>query len=144
MNPTFKLLIGAVIVSYHEADLQDLMKYVNEAAQKSAQIWYDVARSKGPVYLVGDANLFTGEIERITGTMLDLCGNAFLKFRDKRSAFYKACKKHGFESLGALDISYKLQGRQEHGLHVAAMKGALEVLNQHGLGDQFILREYLD
>jgi hypothetical protein len=144
MNPSFKLLTWAAKMNYAESDLQDLMKYVNEAAQKAAQIWYDVARSKGPAFVVGDANLFTGEIERVTGTMLDLCGNAFLKFRDKRSALYKACKKHGFESFGALDISYKLQGRQEHGLHVAAMKAALEVLNQHGLGDQFILRDYID
>lgn len=123
-----------------------IMKEANEAAQKGAQIWLDVARSKGPEYQVGQADLLTGEmIGEPIGYLLDLCGNAYLKFRDRRSLNFRAFNKIGqADREGIVNVNYKLQGRQEHGLHIAAHRAALEVFNKYGIGSELQLKEYQD
>lgn len=127
-----------------------IMTEASEAAQKAAQVWLDVARSKGPAYMVGQANLITGELESIEGTMLDLCGGAYLKFKDRRSSTYKsfvradADERWIYRESGIIYVAYALRGRQEQGLHVRAIKAAMEVFTKHGFGHELSFHHYLD
>lgn len=76
--------------------------------------------------------------------MLDLCGNAYLSFPDRRAKVFKLAKELGIaHSHGSVNINYRFKERQEHGLHVAAIKAAYEVLtNQYGY--TVIRRDYID
>jgi hypothetical protein len=79
-----------------------------------------------------------------SGVMYDLCGNAHVRFRDKRRRDYKEFKAAGYVSTcDVIEIPYRWKHRQEHGLQLVcaqAAKSALEALNVEGLK----LWDYID
>jgi hypothetical protein len=84
-------------------------------------------------------------IKRKNYQMLDLCGNAYIRFKDKRSVHYKAFKKLGLLSASgtALYLHHSYESSQAHGLHVAAYKAGLAVLKSNGITD-IQVHDYID
>lgn len=109
-----------------------------EAANAAGDAWMATAT---PKYEVKDS--FTG---RSHGTLLDLCGNAHVQFKDKRSKNYKMfvaadlVRKSG---NGVLELPHKYRMRQEHGLMMACAQAAKAVLEKHGITDVRIW-DYID
>lgn len=109
-----------------------------EAANAAGDAWMAAAK---PQFEVRDA--FTG---RSQGTLLDLCGNAHVRFTDKRSKNYKAFVKANLvrqTGNGVLELPHKYRMRQEHGLMMACAKAAKAVLEKHGITDVRIW-DYID
>lgn len=68
--------------------------------------------------------------------MLDLCGNAYVRFIDKRKKSYKDFVKANLvrsSGNGVVEIQHNYRFRQEHGLHVACAEAALAVLKANGV-----------
>lgn len=68
--------------------------------------------------------------------VLDLCGNAHVQFRDKRSKDHRRFLKEGLLTRtdnGVIDINHKHRSRQEFGLAEACAKAAMKVLEENGI-----------
>ena len=125
-------------------DIQAMLTEATEAANAAGTKWLAEAK---PKYAVFSTDLFGRRTSPDTDYLLDLCGGAYLTFRDKRSSAYKAFKKAGeirSEYSATIDIDHKFRGRQEHGLAVVCMQAAKEVLERHGLSGQILLKDYID
>ena len=117
---------------------QEIVQEAVAAANAAGDAWM---ASASPKFAVTDA--FTG---RVQGTMLDLCGNAHLQFRDKRSRNYKQFVKEDLvrkSGNGVIELEHKYRYRQEHGLHMACVRAAKAVLEKHGITDVRIW-DYID
>jgi hypothetical protein len=117
---------------------QEILQEAREAANAAGDEWMAKASPKFAV-----TNAFTGRLE---GTMLDLCGNAHLQFRDKRSKNYKQFVKAELvrqTGNGVIELDHKYRYRQEHGLHMACVRAAKAVLEKHGITDVRIW-DYID
>ena len=131
-------------------------------ASEAALKWLKEEEAKGPKYSV-HSHPIGGEPGPAIGYMLDVCGGAWIGFRKRTSKVYKACKeikyherlalgdsefmaKHSSKNIFKLPIRHTLSGRQEMGLHVAAMEAALEYLKRK-LGDDadsIYVHSYID
>jgi hypothetical protein len=107
------------------------------AANEAGDKWIENAKPRYAFSSVDfDGNKIPGQRSDI---MLDVCGNAHVKFRDRRSAMYKAFKKAGHirnTESGVIEILHAYRPRQEYGLRVAcatAAKAKLEELGVTGL-----------
>lgn len=114
---------------------RDIVKLATEAATAAGDVWMATATTK---YLVTEGDLFTGK--PVPGApvygMLDLCGNAHVQFKDKRSKIYKDFVKQGLvRSTGnaVVEIEHKWKRRQEHGLQMVCAKAAMAKLEEHGV-----------
>ena len=70
--------------------------------------------------------------------MLDLCGNAHVRFTDRRTKNYKDFVKAELvraSGNGVVEINHKYQFRQEHGLLLACAKAALAVMEANGISN---------
>jgi hypothetical protein len=68
--------------------------------------------------------------------MLDMCGNAHVQFKDKRTAAYKAfVKADAVRRSGnaVVQIEHNYRYRQEHGLAYACAKAAKAKLEELGV-----------
>lgn len=117
--------------------IKDAIIEANEAAQQAAEAWLNAATSKGPSHVVMHGS-------RVVGSLLDLCGGAYIKFRDRRSKVYKEAKAAGFAYYEMVSITYPLRSRQEAGLHEAAIRAALGVLVKHYGEGKFSIHTYID
>lgn len=112
-----------------KANLELIFQEATIAANTAGAAWMAKAAPKYGVY-----DSFSGNLQ---GTMLDLCGNAHVVVKDKRSAFFRACKKHGFFDTNmyscTMPIHHEWKHRQEHGLQLACAKAAIKVLNDHNI-----------
>ena len=98
-------------------------------ASQAATQWLAKAVEAGPKYAVKDGS-------RTIGQLLDLCGNANVRFRKKNSKWYNAFKKAGLvrhTDSGCVDIPWAHYYRQEYGLQMAAADAAVEFLRKHGV-----------
>ena len=109
-------------------DPQTLISEATVAANTAGEAWLAERLASGSHFMVVD-----GFSKREVGRMLDLCGNAHLKFKDKRTKIYKQFAEAGHVDIASLSIPHKFQGRQEHGLHVACMRAALKSLTDNGV-----------
>ena len=123
-----------------EQEFNVILKEANEAAEKASCEWLAHATSAGPKYAVYSSfSIDDNGVE--VGTMLDVCGNAHITVKDKRTVFSKLLNKYYMKvdpwqakrSNQTVLIDYSNKYRQEYGLHVAAAKAALEVLTKHGV-----------
>lgn len=117
------------------ASVSMLMVEMRTAADEAANAWLEAAINRGPKYAVHNADL-TGNLKGpAIGTMLDVCGNAWLEFTDKRSKLYRAFKAAGYVSRSGnnVDIPYTHRFRQEMSLHEAAISAAQNVMLKHGI-----------
>lgn len=67
------------------------------------------------------------------GTMLDLCGNAHVQFKDKRTADYKQFVAAGAARNAVVEIQHKYKHRQEIGLAIACAEAAKKTLEGFGV-----------
>jgi hypothetical protein len=121
-----------------------LMAEMRDAADKAATDWLAAAEARGPKYSVHQADLLGNQGPAI-GTMLDVCGNAWVELKDKRTKLYKAFKGAGYltPSGNSVALNYNLRGRQEMGLHIAAAEAALKVLTDRGIKEARV-HSYID
>jgi hypothetical protein len=120
---------------------EEVLQEMNEAADTASKEW--LARAV-PTWSVVDG--FTNEV---VGSMLDMCGGAYLEIKDGRKSFCKYVKarcKHlsGDSYCHSIPIHYVLQCRQEMGLAEAAKTAAFNVLKKFSLSDGIIFRSYID
>lgn len=115
--------------------IRTLVDKATNAANEAGEKWMAEAEARGPKYAVMDAPLFGTPVD--TGCrMLDLCGNAHVRFKDKRSSWFKAFKKVGAvraTESGVVEIWHKWKPRQEHGLQMACAEAAMKVLTEAGV-----------
>jgi len=110
-------------------NLADIAIEAVVAANKAGDEWMAKA---SPKYVVTD------DAGSNHGTLLDLCGNAHVQFRDKRSKNYKDCVKLDLvrkSGNGVFELEHKYRHRQEHGLAMACAEAAKKVLESHGITD---------
>lgn len=108
-------------------DVTRVMTEALEAANKAGDEW--VAKTLG---------VTVEELPQIDyrGKMLDLCGNAYIKFTDKRTKVYKEFKARGFVrgyEETTIDIWHKHSANQAHGLAVKCANAMLAVFKAHGI-----------
>jgi len=114
-----------------------IINEANEAAGLAAQIWLEKAK---PKYEVVEEFPVKG---RSYGTLLDVCGNAWLTPKDKRNAHYKAMKRLGYIKHDSWRPTHALANRQEKGLNEASAMAALQVFERHGISC-FTVYSYVD
>ena len=105
-----------------------IVQEATEAANKAGAEW--LAKAK-PQFVPVDA--FTGHRYE---PMLDLCGNAHVQFKDKRSKHYKMFMKEGLvrqSGNAVVEIAHDYKMRQEHGLALACAEAAKKVLESYGI-----------
>ena len=104
--------------------LNDVLCKAIEAANAAGDEWMAKAE---PRYVVTDGS-------SISGVMLDVCGNAHVRFYDKRKKWFKEFDKAGFVSTAdVLAIPHKFKYRQEYGLQMACAEAAANSLREQGV-----------
>ncbi len=104
----------------------EMIARATQAANVAGAEWMANAKPKYEVIQHG----------KVIDTMLDLCGNAHVQFKDKRSAFYKAFKKDGFvrqSGNAVVEIDHDYKFNQEHGLKMACANAAKASLEADGI-----------
>lgn len=127
-------------------NFEQILVEAENAAAKAAEKWLREAEARGPKYSVHSSDL-AGNSGPAVGYLLDVCGFAWIEFKDRRSGFYRWCKKY----VNAMNNSrgmrpertlYRVpiggaydawRGRQEMGLKEAAMYAANEVFLKYGI-----------
>lgn len=105
-------------------NVNDLILRATQAANTAGDEWMKNAKVR---FAVMDG-------EQVVGQLLDVCGNAHVRFTDKRTKEYKAFKNAGHTSItNVLYIPHKYKHRQEYGLHMACIEAAIKVLREEGV-----------
>ena len=124
------------------------------AADEAGDKW--LAEHTQPRFAVYSADLAGRPTSGILGTMLDVCGGAYICFKDKRTKFARYMKEREREERRAsgcdtrffqfysIHVHHKNSGRQEMGLAEAAIKAYYEVLRQHQLADCIYVKTFID
>jgi hypothetical protein len=115
-----------------------LMVEMKDVAQKASEAWLKNALAHGPAFTVSQGNQGLP-----IGAMLDLCGGAWLEFKDRRTKAFKAFQTAGYVRGGHIKLDYPLRVRQEQGLHIAACQAAHAIMKEHGWTEVF-LHTYID
>lgn len=123
----------------NEMTYSDLVRKATEAANKAGQEWLAKAEARGAAWAVKQNG-------QTVGTLFDVCGNAHVRFSDKRSKQYKE-----FVSLslvratgnGVVEINHNYKPRQEYGLATACAEAAKKVLEEGGI-EGLRIWEYID
>jgi len=125
-------------------DVQKVMSEAIEAANIAGQEWMNAATPKFSVY---NSDLITGApIGAPVGTMLDNCGNAHVRFRNKKSGWFKFFQRCGAirnTESGVIEIWHNWKSRQEYGLQVACATAAKKVLEDYGVTGLYVW-DYID
>lgn len=119
-------------MTFTKAEVDSLIQKATDAANKAGDIWMAEAK---PKYSVHQSDL-SGNTGTCVGVLLDVCGNAHVKFRDKRTAFYKLFTKYGYirhTGNGVVEIRHKWIPRQEYGLKIACAQAVKKVLDDAGV-----------
>ena len=101
-----------------------IIKAAEQAADHAAKKWLSDAQKRGPLFEV-----MSGDVS--VGTLLDVCGGAYLKVIDGRRKFVKyLLDRYNGNShyRTCVTIPHSHLGRQERGLHEAACLAYLKVL----------------
>lgn len=109
-------------------NFKEIEQTANKLAREAAYNQLKLLQAKGPAYEILDGN------ERVVDQLLDLCGNAYIEFKDKRSSFYRQYKKYLFENnrLNKFNdlntFGFISTGRQEHSVNEAATEAVYNYL----------------
>jgi hypothetical protein len=103
--------------------VDEAVKAANEAGDK----W--IAEHTKPAFAVMDGN-------KQVGTMLDVCGFAYVDITDKRPKFVKWLIQYQ-DYAGCVHLNHKYRSRQEMGLNEATAEAMLEVFRKHGVEKGF-------
>jgi hypothetical protein len=119
---------------------EEVIAEMNEAADEASKDWLKEASVTWNV---------VNEKNEVVGTMLDLCGGAYLEIKDGRKSFCKYVKARCFHLSGdsycnSIPISYSLRGRQEIGLAEAANMAAYQILKKFSLAEGIVFKSYVD
>ena len=114
-------------------DVNNLILEAVEAANNAGDLWMQNAKVQFAV-LDGDT---------VVGALLDVCGNSYIRFTDRRTKAYKVFDKHGAVSNGTIHVPHKYVYRQEYGLQRACASAALQVFRSHGI-EKLNLWSYID
>ena len=132
------------VKSIKQKEFDNLFQDARLAATRAGDEWMANA---SPMFTIHTADAVTGTSTGPSlGTMLDLCGNAHMKFKDKRSAWFKAFVKFGKvrgTSSGVIELDHKYSYRQEHGLKLACVEAARAVFTNAGV-EGIIIWDYID
>lgn len=123
-------------MDFDQSKIASIVAKATAAADEAGKKWMEAAVAAGPKYAVYEAEVLTGVPIRKTGDLLDLCGNAHVQFKDKRSKIYKAFLRADFvrkSGNGVVEIQHDWVMRQEHGLQMACAQAAKKVLEEHGV-----------
>jgi len=114
-----------------------IVQEATAAATAAGALWLAQAQARGPKFQVREADILTGAPKGpVLGELLDLCGNAHVQFRDRRSKHYKAFVAAGLvrkTGNGVVEINHGYRMRQEHGLMTACAEAAKAILEKHGV-----------
>lgn len=114
--------------------LNEVLSKATEAANAAGDEWM---KNAAPKYVVTDGS-------SISGIMLDVCGNAHVRFYDKRKKWFREFDKAGFVStVDVLSIPHKFRYRQEYGLQMACAEAAANSLRDQGV-DGIRIWSYVD
>ena len=126
---------------------EEILQQMTIEGNKAGDTW--MASHTEPAYIVHESNIF-GQRGKAVGTMLDVCGFAFLEITDKRKSFpryyisrcdYEAKNKTHTSSIRVI---HKYQGRQEMGLSEAIVTAAYNILKKYSVADGIIFKSYID
>ena len=128
---------GAKRTNATRLDLAEIVAEACKAADAAADRWLMDAADRGPRFNV------ISDGQKI-GTMLDVCGAAHVcaKGSSRLGRWAKSQGEQCYTAGVTLPITYRLQDRQEWGLHRAAAAAAREVFKAHGL--ETALWSYID
>lgn len=119
---------------------EEVLAEMNEAADKASKEWL--------VRAIPSWNVVDGYTGEVVGTMLDVCGGAYLKITDGRKSFCKYVKartaKQGSNYCASIPVVYQLRCRQEQGLAESAITAAFQVLKKFSLADGVSFHSYTD
>ena len=98
-----------------------------------------------PIY---NSTIFGNRIGNAIDYLNDVCGGAWIGFRDKRSSFYKQYKKYirEVENSPTMDVStfsYPHSGRQELEVNEAVASACCEYINKN-CGANCFVRSYIN
>ena len=106
----------------------DYVKIYLNASQAANDAGADWLKQSQIKYLVTDGT------RKVVDTMLDICGNAEVEFKDRRSAHFKAFKKMDLIFCDrVLDMNHDYKSNQELGLKRACAAAALKSLSDAGI-----------
>jgi Asp-tRNA(Asn)/Glu-tRNA(Gln) amidotransferase A subunit family amidase len=114
-------------------DPKQVVQEAINAANAAGEEWIKNAK---PQFSVHNADLFGNIKGPSLGTMLDICGNAHLQFKDGRSADYKTFVKAGLirsNNNKVVEIYHRYKLRQEYGLQIACVEAEKKVFEQYGI-----------
>ena len=109
-------------------NFKEIEQTANKLAIEAADNQLKLLQAKGPAYEILDSN------ERVVDQLLDLCGGAYIEFKDRRSSFYKQYKKYLIENnrLNKYNDLYMFDfiptGRQEYSVNKAAAEAVYNYL----------------
>lgn len=108
----------------NKIDFETLEKELRNIFRNAAEAELERLKKEGPKYKFGGCEL------------LDLCGNAFVKFKDGRSSFCRQLKAYNKERglewfLNGLSLEYGHTGRQEFSVNKAGAQAVVDYLNEH-------------
>lgn len=136
------------MLKYTADQCQIIIREASRAAQFSAVRWILDTLDKGEGYDVHHPSIIPGQlVSPPIGHMLDLCGRAYIRFKDKRSATYRSFDRYGFVEIkgsGIIDLQFPLKSRQEYGMHMAAVRGALDALRKYEFFAELEIYQYFD
>ena len=142
-------------------NIQKILKDAQTAAETASRAALDQLEAHGPKFSVHTADLAGNITSPSLGTMLDVCGGAYLtvpgntqfvrelkklgKNKDSHSNSYYTDNWSMWKSVYKgyqLSFNFSLQTRQERSIHVAAMSAALHVLSENGIPVD--MKSYID
>ena len=109
-------------------NFKEIEQTANKLAREAADNQLKLLQANGPTYEILDSN------RRVVDQLLDLCGDAYIEFKDRRSSFYKQYKKYLIENnrLNKYNDLYMFDfistGRQEHSVNNAAAEAVYNYL----------------
>lgn len=129
----------------------NVIQKAQEAAEAAGDKW--VVENTKPRYAFQSADIRGNRFGPVD-YMLDVCGFAWINFKDKHSRFYKMCQEHQMgecppginmdafrimrRQYDSLNIRTKHSVRQEMGLAEACMRAAVEVINDSYPGEVYM------
>ena len=108
----------------NKIDFVSLEEELRNIFSNAAKAELERLKKEGPKYVVCGCEL------------LDLCGNAFVKFKDGRSSFCRQLKAYNKERgqegfLDGLSLEYGHTGRQEFSVNKAGVQAVVDYLREH-------------
>lgn len=113
------------------------MKAASDAANEAGDRWLASATPQFRVVQRANPLDDNSPITKDYGTMLDVCGFAWVVCKDKRSKFARWCKANDYGSH-FVRVPHKHRNRQELTLAEECARAAVRVFREHGINDVYM------